>query len=511
MIIPALLTRASSPHDRTYAMQERQARRAGKTPEPAFRTDATYTMAFHSGMVDFQKWAVVNVPGQGALTLNNFFGPQPIHMVLYDFLAPPGATAHKQRDKRYFFSAAICNDAPGSVATPPALLPPAKPALSAPGTPTRSLALEPGVAAGVSPAAGADVPSLLSPISTSGAEDDGLAKVLGFAKAYEAAAGTDAPVLSPSTTTVTEAFSPNNSAQPAGASELLPICTRVVVLLQVVAEPDGGDSVQYIDEGGGDGVASAAVLRTAARAPPAFIWLLKAGGSTGTFRSDRIYDGDTVRVYHQEADRHLCTSSGGMLKWTTASPSAAAGYFVICAPGSGAGPHPPMLRFGCPFQLAIKRHPERRVALAPPRSAARRRGHSNTSSGGSISGGLPLGCFDTSRRGGALVLEALPWRDPFGMDGAQPPSPHGPFAYYSSVAGSSGFSSIRRLPLMAGPDDGDDDSDVNAASDGEGALQDRREASGGEESASDLSDVDACSRAQLASPRTEVCACHTTV
>jgi hypothetical protein len=36
----------------------------------------------------------------------------------------------------------------------------------------------------------------------------------------------------------------------------------------------------------------------------------------------------------QEVERHLCVGSGGLLKWTTALPSASAGYFVICGESS---------------------------------------------------------------------------------------------------------------------------------------------------------------------------------
>jgi hypothetical protein len=36
-------------------------------------------MAFYSGIIDFQKWAVINIPGQGSIGLNTFFGSQALH------------------------------------------------------------------------------------------------------------------------------------------------------------------------------------------------------------------------------------------------------------------------------------------------------------------------------------------------------------------------------------------------------------------------------------------------
>jgi Protein of unknown function (DUF1769) len=54
-------------------VQDRAVRRSAKY---VIRTDATYTMAFYSGIIDFQKWAVINIPGQGSIGLNTFFGSQ---------------------------------------------------------------------------------------------------------------------------------------------------------------------------------------------------------------------------------------------------------------------------------------------------------------------------------------------------------------------------------------------------------------------------------------------------
>ena len=53
------------------------------------------------------------------------------------------------------------------------------------------------------------------------------------------------------------------------------------------------------------------------------------GGGYLTYRSDRIYEGDVVMVFHQESNKYLAVGTGGMLKWNPARPSATCGYFTI--------------------------------------------------------------------------------------------------------------------------------------------------------------------------------------
>lgn len=48
--------------------------------------------------MNFQDWAVTDIPGQGSLDLNTFLCKQPVSVVVYDFTAPSAsATAHKAR------------------------------------------------------------------------------------------------------------------------------------------------------------------------------------------------------------------------------------------------------------------------------------------------------------------------------------------------------------------------------------------------------------------------------
>lgn len=51
-----------------------------------------------SGIVNFQDWAVTDIPGQGSLDLNTFLCKQPVSVVVYDFTAASAsATAHRAR------------------------------------------------------------------------------------------------------------------------------------------------------------------------------------------------------------------------------------------------------------------------------------------------------------------------------------------------------------------------------------------------------------------------------
>lgn len=51
-----------------------------------------------SGIVNFQDWAVTDIPGQGNLDLNTFLCKQPVSVVVYDFTAASASvTAHKAR------------------------------------------------------------------------------------------------------------------------------------------------------------------------------------------------------------------------------------------------------------------------------------------------------------------------------------------------------------------------------------------------------------------------------
>ncbi|CAM9517348.1 unnamed protein product, partial [Hapterophycus canaliculatus] len=79
--------------------EERAARRGGKSPDITWSTDVTYTMAFQSGIVNFQDWAVTDVPGQGNLDLNTFLCKQPVSVVVYDFTASSASasTTHRAR------------------------------------------------------------------------------------------------------------------------------------------------------------------------------------------------------------------------------------------------------------------------------------------------------------------------------------------------------------------------------------------------------------------------------
>ena len=84
-------------------------RAARRSSSYVVRTDATYTMAFFSGIIDFQKWAVINVPGQGSIGLGTFFGSQ----VLVKSVLPSQLPAilrsvcmythmHSQAERRFF-------------------------------------------------------------------------------------------------------------------------------------------------------------------------------------------------------------------------------------------------------------------------------------------------------------------------------------------------------------------------------------------------------------------------
>jgi len=51
-----------------------------------------------SGIVNFQDWAVTDIPGQGSLDLNTFLCKQPVSVVVYDFTpSSASVTAHKAR------------------------------------------------------------------------------------------------------------------------------------------------------------------------------------------------------------------------------------------------------------------------------------------------------------------------------------------------------------------------------------------------------------------------------
>lgn len=48
--------------------------------------------------MNFQDWAVTDIPGQGSLDLNTFLCKQPVSVVVYDFTAASAsATAHRAR------------------------------------------------------------------------------------------------------------------------------------------------------------------------------------------------------------------------------------------------------------------------------------------------------------------------------------------------------------------------------------------------------------------------------
>lgn len=51
-----------------------------------------------SNIVNFQEWAVTDIPGQGSLDLNTFLCKQPVSVVVYDFTpSSASVTTHKAR------------------------------------------------------------------------------------------------------------------------------------------------------------------------------------------------------------------------------------------------------------------------------------------------------------------------------------------------------------------------------------------------------------------------------
>jgi hypothetical protein len=86
---------------------------------------------------------------------------------------------------------------------------------------------------------------------------------------------------------------------------------------------------------------------------------LQVGGSSSTFKSDCLYEGDVVLVFHREAGKYLAIGRGYWLVWQQKAPSAADGHFVLTglttnsssSSSSSASSGTACLRHSCPFQV----------------------------------------------------------------------------------------------------------------------------------------------------------------
>ncbi len=93
--------------------EDRHLRVSGKTPDHEFTTDRWYTLCFYSCFIDFQAWKVVNIPGQGSLSITSFLGSWPFSIVVYTI--DSNRTYHMPLAKTYLFTAEVSNNKPGTV------------------------------------------------------------------------------------------------------------------------------------------------------------------------------------------------------------------------------------------------------------------------------------------------------------------------------------------------------------------------------------------------------------
>eukprot|EP00752_Nemacystus_decipiens_P007824 g6989.t1 len=405
--------------------EERTARRGGKSPDIVWSTDVTYTMAFHSNIVNFQDWAVTDIPGQGSLDLNTFLCKQPVSVVVYDFTAASAsATAHRARDKSYMFRCTISNDSPGLIARPASAAAGVTPAAS---VGAKNAALSPTTASSTS-ASGSGVgkdegvsesdvddsaagPARKEAAAPAEARESAVARIFGSpdepdesmsgpprlirfdstgrlsqAAAAGVATATQRPYYSPSTPSPDEKEVTGKGLVKSGA--VLPL-----LMGGAVGEATRPQNISHDFLGEGNG---GRVAMRKGTAMPAGVQVVKVGGSSGTFRSDYLYEGDVIVLHHPESRKFVRIGRGWALGWSSKA-SASKIHFVV----KGIDPGRP-LAHGQEFCLRSRRWSDWEVGVARQAS--------------SKVGGRGLGCFNKGKRRNTtrlslLTLAAKPWFD----------------------------------------------------------------------------------------------------
>ena len=92
-------------------LEQRDARRQGRSPDVAWALGSTYSFSFMSQMIDFASWRVINLP-VGNIRLASIMGDQGLDIVVYDLCEDASRRAgHVGDNKRYFFRCAMSFDA----------------------------------------------------------------------------------------------------------------------------------------------------------------------------------------------------------------------------------------------------------------------------------------------------------------------------------------------------------------------------------------------------------------
>ncbi|CAN0079411.1 unnamed protein product [Pylaiella littoralis] len=444
--------------DLSESAEERVARRGGKSPDIVWNTDVTYTMAFQSGIVNFQDWAVTDIPGQGSLDLNTFLCKQPVSVVVYDFTAASAsATTHKARDKSYMFQCTISNDSPGQVARPAAAA-----AVAAAAAPTEanaartsgSTAVVGGTAAtaffGETGAGGAEG-GMREPDA---AEEGGDGRTAAITDdIFDEQPHSDGrasppppppPSLQPRRPRLdstgllsgTAVFESLLQQQPGASNRsyyspalsmpedkdingkglvksggVLPLLTGAgsgggegeeAQKQQQQQQQQPSSSSSYLPppnashEFLGEGNGGRVAMRRGA-AMPAGVQIVKVGGGEDTFRSDYLYEGDVIVLHHPASHKFVKIGRGWTLGWSSKAPASKI-HFVV----KGTEPGRP-LAHGQAFSLSTRKRPDWEVGVA--REASNK------------VGGRGLGCFNRGKRRNTtrlslLTLVAIPWFDP---------------------------------------------------------------------------------------------------
>ncbi|CAM9874990.1 unnamed protein product [Ascophyllum nodosum] len=303
-------------------LEDQAARRSGRSPDIVWSTEVTYTMCFHSNMVNFQEWAVISVPGQGSLDLNMFLCKQPVSVVVYDFLSVSGSTSHRARDKQYMFRCTISNDAPGHIVRPSLTV------SSAGWSATRGRPT-----GGVSPR--------------------------GFASDDEASSGNEIEEGSKSPQSLPEGKN-DVLLGLIKSGDVLPLLVGLDDSMQAsVPRPSGQDqnhpmNVAFLGEGNRG--ACAAMRRESAM--PAGLQIVKVGGGTNNFRRDYLYAGDVVILHNPESRKFMRVGRAWVLGWSSKKASTSKIHFVMKGIEAGSP-----LAHGQAFTLSSRRWPSWEVGV----------------------------------------------------------------------------------------------------------------------------------------------------
>lgn len=330
---------------------DRTQRRGGNTPDHTFERGVWYTMCFHSGIIDFQQWAVVNVPGQGSLSLSNFIGDIPIRVAVY--VLQQGAASHSARDKTYLFTAELSNDSPGRI--------------------------------GVRPAHGSG-----ADLDAAAAGDDGYGTHRGGGVGSEVSL-LDEHVLERFASEAVEELKVEGAVR---SRDVLPLALAPI---DSGSSADASAPMACLDESTRRGDSSAVLGPT-----PAGIQIIKAVGSAASYASEHVYSGDAVLLYHPDAARWLGISRGWSLTWSVKMPTASKGYFLI----AGLPHKKELLMKGDHFELRSLQNPDYAVGLSGGSTLVCYKGKSN------LVGPMRLRALDwsdSSLRGmGPLIQPLLP-------------------------------------------------------------------------------------------------------